>query len=324
MAVYTENLREIIFSTHSVLQACDSFVIISGYIGPNPIRELMELPVKCDVIYGMYGIDGINERLHKSLIGLESADLNILYSEMAVHTKCYIWLNKGEIVKGMSGSANFSDNSLNIDNKEMLIEIDSKDFSVLKEYISLVRSNAINCTSDEVKIIRRLGEERKVNTAMSIFTVRLELYNPRTGKVQDKHGLNWGYSTGNVVPGDACIAIRSKHLDEVPLLFPPKPLIRTTAGGKSQRENDPIEVIWDDGVIMSCILEGTQRKIYPKNFTSAKTKGELGKYFRDRLGIKKIRKITMEDLESYGRTDIELTYIAPGVYTADFSVPKKM
>ena len=107
--------------------------------------------------------------------------------------------------------------------------------------------------------------------------------------------------------------------------------------GKRKRNSDPIELIWDDGIIMEASLEGSQEyngKNYPKQLASYKRKTPvidgkkvskksiLGRYLRKRLKIDVDEQITMSTLNQYGRDTITLSLISDGIYYADFSVKK--
>ena len=65
--LFYQNLDKIIFSRYQLFN-CDELVIVSGYVGPHPIRQLGTLPIKSTVIYGMYGCDGIQQGLHNALV----------------------------------------------------------------------------------------------------------------------------------------------------------------------------------------------------------------------------------------------------------------
>lgn len=138
---------------------------------------------------------------------------------------------------------------------------------------------------------------------------RLELYSVRDGIVPEKSGLNWGFSSGHVCRDDAYVAITHDFILNNPDFFPP-------AGSA-------IKVIWDDGVEMECLVEATQKIdeiTYPKQLSSAKDKSVFGEYIRGRMGIALGGQIIMDDLDDYGRRDIEITKIGHRYYRIDFSV----
>ena len=138
--------------------------------------------------------------------------------------------------------------------------------------------------------------------------VKLELYSVRDGIVQEKAGLNWGFSDGHVCIDDAYVAITHAFIKKYPTFFP-------TTG--------EIDVIWDDNTEMRCSVEGTQcvnDKTYSKQLTSADDKSVFGSYIRKRMGIPSGTKIEMKDLDKYGRRDIDVEKIGNNMYRIDFSV----
>ena len=138
---------------------------------------------------------------------------------------------------------------------------------------------------------------------------RLELYSPRLGKVPTKSGLNWGFADAHVSIDDAYIALRRDFFINFPTFFPP--------------HGSTINVIWDDGVRMCCLLEGTQRingETVPKQISTYDDKSELGVYFRNRMRLPLNYKITFNDLLTYGRTDVDVSLLDDGSYYFDFSV----
>ena len=136
------------------------------------------------------------------------------------------------------------------------------------------------------------------------------------GTMHHVGGLNWGSNKKNHTRKlDAYIPIHLKTIRNNIGFFSPK-----------KNPNLPIKIIWDDGVIMNCKFEGTSfnridKKNYPKQISSYPHKDQLGKYFRKRLGVKGGRRINIQDLMAYGRTDIDLTFdSSKNVYIADFSI----
>ena len=142
--LYTQNLEEIIFQRHEILDT-DELIVLSGYLGPRPVKRLEELPFNSRVIYGMYGSEGIQTRLHNSLIRIQNSveNLNIFYSQLPVHSKCYIWRNQGQIIHALIGSANFSVNGLTTPYREILAETTRDTFIPLNDYLGHVLNNSI-------------------------------------------------------------------------------------------------------------------------------------------------------------------------------------
>ena len=316
--LYTENLEELIFHRHEFNET-DEFIILSGYLGPKPVARLEELPFHTRVIYGMYGSEGIKPRLHASLIEIQNSmnNLDIFYSNLPVHSKCYAWRRDGRIVHALVGSANFSKNGLNTPFREVLAETTFDTFTPLNQYIHHVLNNSISCLE--------VGTQRvfETNNATDYCTATLL---DRNGQVQNSAGLNWGQNPRNhTTLNDAYIVIRASYIREYPDFFPPKqinPMI-LDGRGRMQRQNNVVEIIWDDGVSMEGLLEGSQPIdgiIYPKQISSFPAKAELGEYVRQRIGVPSEQPVRRHHLERYGRTDLQISLLADGVYKFDFSV----
>ncbi|CEP43689.1 restriction endonuclease PLD domain-containing protein [Paraclostridium sordellii] len=135
----------------------------------------------------------------------------------------------------------------------------------------------------------------------------LELYSVRDGCVQDRAGLNWCFSDGHVSTEDAYIAITAGFIKANPTFFP--------------QHGSQIVTRWDDGMVITCLLEGTQTingQVYPKQISSAGNKSILGSYLRRRLRVLSTHHITMQDLRNYGRDYITVTRSQNGDYEFDF------
>lgn len=335
--LFSTNLEEIIFNRHQVCGA-DELIILSGYLGPNPVRRLGNLPIKSTVIYGMYANDGIGQKLHNSLIDIEKniSNTTILYSQVAVHSKCYIWKKNNKIVHALIGSANFSTNGLSIPYKEILAETTYDTFEPLDQYLKQIINNTISCTSAQIKlknIFKNTSQCTKVgildiNTELNPDICNMVLYDPSTGEVPSASGLNWGQgSKAHTKQNDAYIPIRAHHIKNYPELFPPKQIDpnKVNNEGRKQRHNDAIEIIWDDGVTMEGLLEGSYTSngtVYPKQIASFPKKEVLGEYIRNRIGVPSGSKVSKSDLDKYGKSSIDVSLQSEGVYFFDFSVKK--
>lgn len=316
--LYTQDLEELIFHRHQ-LHETDELIVLSGYLGPRPVARLEELPFNSTVIYGMYGSEGIKPSLHGSLLNIQGEvdNLNIFYSNLPVHSKCYVWRRRGDIIHALIGSANFSVNGLTTPFREVLAETTFDTFRPLNDYISHILNNSISCL--EVGMERVIEETEQTDDCLMTLL-------GRNGEVQNAAGLNWGQNPNNhTTPNDAYIPIRTTHIRDFPNLFPPKQLnpLEIDGRGRMQRHNDSIEIIWDDGLTMEGLLEGSQPVegvIYPKQISSFPIKAELGEYIRNRIGVPLGQPVRKHHLESYGRTDIEVSLIGEGVYRFDFSV----
>ena len=321
--LYKENLEDLIFTRHEDFDV-DQLVIVSGYIGPNPIKKLNSIPLKCSVVYGMYGERNcVNSALHKQVLNHQSFynNINIYYSKSAVHAKAYIWLLDQKPVTALIGSANFSIKGLNTPWREILSDADNEAIFKLNEYKNRIIEDSLLCNSDDVAICT--GKAKDIEDEIFDPSIcKMTLLDPRTNETHLGHGLNWGHSVGSHVNiDDASIPIRSNHVKNYPDFFPQKQstFSQEIEGGRQHRHNDPIEIMWDDGTLMQGLLEGNRRNL-PKQISSFPKKNIIGIYFRERLGLSKGEFITKKHLESYGRTDISVSLVEDGIYYFDFSV----
>ncbi len=313
------NLEEIIFNRHQLFQT-DELIVISGYVGPKPIERLQNLPINSKVVYGMFGSEGIKKPLHNSLIGLQNGieNINIFYSNLPVHSKCYAWRNRGQIVHALVGSANFSTNGLTTPYREILAETTYDTFNPLNDYITKVLNNSQSCLEIGLSTISDAIPRLGLVCSLTLLA--------RDGEVQNSAGLNWGQNPNNHTKlNDAYIKIRVQDIQNFSELFSPKqnyPIYKDSRGRKT-RHNDAIEIIWDDGITMEGLLEGSQPikgLIYPKQISSFPAKSQLGEYLRNRIGVPLGQPVRKFHLEQYGRTDIKISLLGEGVYKFDFSV----
>lgn len=338
--LFYENLDKIIFHRNELFK-CDELIIISGYVGPKPVTMLKNLPLKATVVYGMYGSDGIRQGLHKALLSANKniSNIEVLYSSVPVHAKCYVWKYKGEVVHALIGSANFSTNGIETPFKEVLAETTVDTFGPLSGYIDNILNVSISCDDAVVKKDKKRGKEDEIsNNIYDPDVCSMPLY--VIGKdgcefVPEKSGINWGMarkSGSHVNINDAYIRIGKELIEHYPLMFPSKqkePRDKTNVVRKDHRHNDSIDIIWDDGTTMTGLLEGSVPKmedgirvLYPKQLSTTPQKSLLGKYLRERLNVSEGEQITMEHLERYGRKTIDVSLQGEGIYYFDFSVEK--
>lgn len=335
--LFYKELDKIVFSRNKRFKF-DELLIISGYVGPTPVHELSKLPIKTTVIYGMYAANSINSTLHKALLEekRQNNNLNIFYSSIPVHAKCYIWKHNGSIVAALIGSANFSTSGLTNPFKEVLAETTKDTFLALEKYSEEVLKNSIDCEKASCKV--KKSKKKAINTERKytpdVCSLPLYVMNKNGRKeIPEKSGINWGQAmkTGaHVNISDAYIKISTENLEHYPQMFPAKsksPLNIENISRKNHRHNDNIEIIWDDGTKMTGLLEGTVEKkedgktvLYPKQISSTPQKRILGEYIRKRLGVEKDAPITMKDLDEYGRSSIDVSLLGEGIYYFDFSI----
>lgn len=318
-------------------QDTDSLTIISGYVGIEPIKRLATLPpdIHATVIYGMYGSDNISAPLHNALLELQNKmpNVEILYSTIPIHSKIYFWGQGEKITSALIGSANFSVSGLRNDYKEVLSDVDERSFNDFETYYDYVRERCIPCTHNNIKVrkVSRVPRTSVIQQPLLARGICRVSFLDQNGLVPQKSGLNWGCSEGHVTEGDAYIRISMDYVRMFPKMFPPKKYVggveNINSTGRKNRENDEVELIWDDGTIMIGLLEGQSYNkidgmIYPKQLSSSPQKSIMGTYLRHRIGVSLNHVITKTDLRRYGRSHIDISLIGEGIYYMDFSVNK--
>lgn len=326
-----------------ISRSCNKLLVISGYVGSEIVKELARFPkdTHFTIVYGMYGCDNISEPLHKQFIELQKKldNVDILYSTVPIHSKIYCWSYNNEIKSTMIGSANFTINGLRRNYKETLYDVQEESLPEYLVYFDYVLNKCLPCTDKRIL----LKKQKHIAIGDSIFATQPFLSEgicrasllSRGKEVAEMSGLNWGLSNGHVAPGDAYIAITKEYIKYFPNLFPSKKYVNgiqnIESKGKANRENDEVELIWDDGTSMIGLMEGQQSvdngSIYPKQLSSSPNKNIIGIYLRKRLGLLNPdgsvdlkHRITKADLLRYGRTNIDISLIGEGIYYMDFSV----
>lgn len=312
----------------------NALTIVSGYLGLEPIMKLKDYPdIHVVVIYGMYGSDSISAPLHKAILELQESlpNVEILYSTIPVHSKIYLWKNDDNITNGFIGSANFSVSGLRNDYKEVLADVEEGAFDDYNSYYQYIKERCIPCTDANIKVrkVSKVARTTMRHQPLLMNKISRVSFLANNGLVPTKSGLNWGCSGGHVSEGDAYIRITLEYIRMFPKMFPPKKYVdgieNPNSTGRKNRENDEIELIWDDGTVMVGLLEGQiynkeDGMVYPKQLSTSPHKSILGKYLRNRIGVDINHIITKSDLKRYGRDHIDISLISEGIYFMDFSV----
>lgn len=312
----------------------NGLTIISGYLGIEPINKLIDFPdIHVVIIYGMYGSDSISAPLHKAILELQERlpNVEILYSTIPVHSKIYLWKDDDSITNGFIGSANFSVSGLRNNYKEVLADVEEGAFEDYNSYYQYIKERCIPCTAANIKVrkVSKIPRTTMRHQPLLMNNICRVSFLANNGLVPTKSGLNWGCSGGHVSEGDAYIRITLEYIRMFPKMFPPKKYVdgieNPNSAGRKNRENDEIELIWDDGTVMVGLLEGQNYNkedgmIYPKQLSTSPHKSILGKYLRNRIGVDNNHVITKSDLKRYGRDHIDISLISEGIYFMDFSV----
>jgi hypothetical protein len=222
-----------------------------------------------------------------------------------------LWKNKGDIIYALNGSANFSSKGLLTEYREVLSEVNKEDFKEFQSYYNKIFDSSLPIIDKES--IRISNVSKTINNDVVTGICETD------SLFAEKSKINWGHSNAHTNPRDAYIPLRKNDILNHPELFPPK----SSNKGLRFADNEPIDVIWDDGTNMVCLMEGTadiNGLRYPNKISTYKDKKILGDYLRSRMKLKVGTYVTENHFNKYGRDTITISKISDGVYYFDFSV----
>jgi hypothetical protein len=352
MSIFTDNLESLVVSAAS---ASDEIIIISGFFSIDIIENIAKQGVPTTFYYGMYLRNGISLSNYNSFKRLEATYPNLKIKipvEYHVHTKCYIFKKSGITFNALVGSANASSSALaTTPNSELLTPIDSvDDKTFLDSYAAEINNasvpfdNPIIVPAAQTKALAVAAKTSKKipkswkNYTGNPFSAIIPLYYiTKNGPVvHNVDGLNWGNGPHASKSSDmeSVLPIRKFHIENYPLLIPFNGSVGSGTGGKIQRMQRPIDMIWDDGTKMKMLFQqggteipskakrapGEAYRQYPKALTSNSGGSELGTYLRRRMDLPSDATVTYNDLRAYGRDYVTLTLTNAGIYELDFSV----
>lgn len=351
MSIFIDNLEPLIMST---VCTSDEIIIISGFFSIDIIENIAKQGIPTTFYYGMYLRNGISSSNYNSFKRLEATYPNLKINipiAYHIHTKCYIFKKAGITFNALVGSANASSSALSTTpNSELLTPIDSAaDKSFLDNYaadidaVSVHYDNPIIIPSAKAKALAvSTKKSKKIPKSWNKYTGNpfsaiIPLYYIAKGKpvVHNVDGLNWGNGPHASKNSDmeSVLPIRKFHINNYPLLIPFNGSVGSGTGGKIQRMQSPIDMVWDDGTVMKMLFQqggieipskgkrapGAAYRQYPKALTSNSGGAELGSYLRRRLGLPSNATVTYKDLRAYGRDYVTLTLTNAGIYELDFN-----
>jgi NgoFVII restriction endonuclease len=317
-----------------VKDGADKLLIVSGYATSAMAFHHLEavrragLSVEVDLIVGMPPQDGLSLSNHKGFQKIVEEDYSgkfscsYVYNRPSVHSKVYTWLNRGKPVISFVGSANYSQNAF-LQQREALVRCDP---GAGMDYFSQIHRESIHCTHAEVEnqitiysdnqYINRIkrkpeGEGRDSAAPFEVYAetveancVRVSFLDKRGNLPDGASGLNWAFRPGKF----------RNNLNEAYIQLPP-------AVYKSDFfpiRGTHFTVLTDDGKSLICTR--AQKDQFGHAIETPQNNGLLGEYFRYRMGLAYGHRVTKEDLEAYGRTDVEFCKVDDETYEMDFSV----
>lgn len=239
-----------------------------------------------------------------------------LQSQPPVHCKAYSWFNNENPTVGYTGSANYSQYGFFSDQQLNQLTIDSP-IEIKKLYDDLLRKSIY---IPDHKLV--LPESHRIPRVKSVPPGEIEWEIPdvrvtisfldKKGNLPELSGLNWGQrlskrtnpKTGKInwdkrEPNQAYLSLKSDSRKE----------------GFLPELAYSFSLITDDKQSFDCVVAQDGRKaIHSTNDNS-----EIGRYIRNRIGVPLGNKVTVEDLEKYGRTDYTIEKIDDETFLLDFS-----
>lgn len=303
--------------------SADTLYIISGYASATfARRHLVELQKRkknfeINLIIGMPSAKNDHMAflmLHKEFKGKFKG--YYLQSQPPVHCKAYSWyLNENPKV-GFAGSANysqygfFSEKQLNQLTYESPVEIKKLYDELLSKSIYIPNHKIVLPESHRIP---RVDSVPPGEIEWEIPDVRVTIsFLDKKGNLPGLSGLNWGQrlskrtnpKTSEVrwdvrEPNQAYLSLKSDSRVE----------------GFLPEKAYTFSLITDDNQSFDCVVAQDGRKA----IQSTNNNSEIGRYIRNRIGVQLGSKVTVEDLERYGRTDYTLEKIDDETFLLDFS-----
>lgn len=294
-------------------QENDTLYILTAYATPEmaswtikALADRAQHPLNIVLLIGM-AAEGISERAHNAFVRLHELQYGSIHFECSYidqipfcHMNFYLWKRGDVSTSAFMGSADFTQSSILFPvAKELMNECNPLEaWLCIKDELG----RSIYCNHNEVhESIRILNKHPRFDidvqpNASNRVTISL-LTNK--GTVAERSGLNWGQRRGRN-PNQAYIRLPSK--------------ISQTGFFPLDRQ---FSVMTDDGKAMNLRVEQSGNKA----ITTPDSNALIGEYFRNRLGLANGEFITVDHLNSYGRTNVSFVRIDEETYYMDFSQP---
>lgn len=329
----TGNLFDSLLVDPVLQSGANKLFVVSGYatsaMAFHHIDNLRQrgAEIQVELIVGMCGQDGLSQSNHRGFQQLMQSDFvgnfecSYLINTIPVHSKVYAWYKDNAPIRGFTGSANYTQKAFGNAQREAMAESDPVQGL---EYFQSLSPKTIYCihtdAEDFVQIYndkyfarqrREIAQQEDQNVPAptipalaGLESVRVSLLDFRNGTtLPPRSGLNWGQRPEeHREPNQAYIHLPASIYKTS--FFPPKTVHFT--------------VLTDDGKILTCTRAQEE---YGKAIHTPHNNSLIGEYFRNRFGVANGAPVTMEDLQRYGRTDVDFYKIDEETYYMDFSVP---
>ncbi|MGN0846392.1 MAG: restriction endonuclease PLD domain-containing protein [Kiritimatiellia bacterium] len=320
--------------------------IVSGYAThAMAARHLIEMTsrkrdLNIDLIYGMAGSEGVSKINHLGFLSLEKhqefafdGDFSCSYVKKprSVHSKVYVWCKGETPVQAFIGSANYSAKGFNLLSRiETLAECDpvtALDFFYETKKMSVPCAKVNRDKDFPVKVRMMPGlakpadpivaiEQDKTSPFFGREKIILSLLT-RKGDVGNGSHLNWGVrpdgSPRVSINANGSKSVRNPNQSYIGL---PAALQRS---GFFPDIAQRFTVLTDDNKIFTCV----RAQANGKGIETPQDNSEIGRYFRQRLGLSSGAYISIRDLKKYGRCDVTFYKLDDENYVMDFSRPTR-
>ncbi len=289
--------------------------ILSGFASSTFARKnLIELiknkpNIKVKLIIGMER--RINEHIpFLNLVNDYNNNFSVFYytSTPRIHSKLYIWLKDKKPLFGFAGSANYTQYGFSDEKQGNQMSTDEPQEMLDYFYTALNKSLSIQDNQFKVKINDIF---MNIDTTSSVTPgtinwikedeiVKISFLDTK-GNLPERSGLNWGQRE-NREPNQAYLSLKKDSRKE----------------GFLPQKKFTFTMLTDDGASLDCVVQQQSRKGVSTTYDNS----ILGKYIRNRIGVREGELIKSNDLIKYGRTDFTLKKIDNENFLFDFSIEK--
>jgi len=326
-----ENLFEEVLLNPAVEGGADCLCVVSGYataaMAFHHFQELREKALKgvmIRLVVGMTPADGISKSNHEAFKSLmeqqikHNFECSYLIDNLPVHSKVYAWLSGERPTYGFLGSANYTQQAFCLNRQQEVLESCEPKEAI--EYFRELQGKAVYCTHPDAqnvitvfndryfKQVRRFREQADTERDYAypaldgLEHICVSLLDER-GNLPERSGLNWGQRPEEGrEPNQAYIRLPAEVYRTD--FFPPRRVHFT--------------LLTDDGKVLIC----TRAQDNGKAIHTPHNNSLIGEYFRYRLGVPNGARVSLNNLNRYGRTTIDFYKIDDETYFMDFSIPE--
>ncbi len=286
--------------------ATDLF-IVSGYATASMVHRHLNEPAikqvgaKVNLIYGMASVHGVSLADDAMFARLEEEGnfkCHYRIDSPAVHSKMYVWSADNKPIKAFVGSANYTQRGFLAEQQqeEAMVELDPDD---ALDYFQSTLTGSMEIGHDDIEeYVTLFSSPQQEGNDRDCVTLSLVT---RRGIVARRSGLNWGQRPEeHRNPNQAYLRISAEIARTG--FFPPRAIQFT--------------VHTDDGfTFIAVTAQDNDKAIHTPDGNHI-----LGEYFRKRLAVQPGNPVSKQDLDNYGRIDVEFCKLDEETFFMDFSV----